>query len=277
MQAELKPTPCLNIAEALISISARHLTKSMDVSSVKQIVLTFVGSSVGAGIVTQLLSSRSQRLLQVRQQAFEVESRKERERHERNLQQERVEYEERIGRLQQEFQVKLQHSLEKFKSDYSGLRSKRLDAYTEIYSVLSDLLEAAGRALARIHSIPADKPTPSYYSELLGAWDRAFQEARNVFNQNAIFFSDESEKVLSDYIALHSETAGEFYMTVVGPLADGEGVKTKDWGKVSAAMRETLKPCLERVLQHLKQEIEPKVREVLETTNEDSAAHVSGA
>jgi hypothetical protein len=213
----------------------------------------------------------------VRQQTFEVEARKERERHERALQQGRVDFEERVGRSQQEFQAKLQHSLEKFKSDYSGLRSKRLDAYTEIYSALSNLLEAASRALARIHSIPADKPAPSYYSELLGAWDRAFQEGRNVFNQNAIFFSDKSEKVLSDYIALHSKTANEFYMTVVGPLADGEGVKAKDWGKVSSAMRETLKPSLERVLQHLKQEIEPKIREVLEATNDASSAHDSGA
>jgi hypothetical protein len=66
-------------------------------------------------------------------------------------------------------------------------------------------------------------------------------------------------------------------MTVVGPMADGEGVKAKDWGKVSAAMRETLKPSLEGVLQHLKQEIEPKIREVLEATNDASTGHDSGA
>ena len=66
-------------------------------------------------------------------------------------------------------------------------------------------------------------------------------------------------------------------MTVVGPLADGEGVKAKDWGKVSAAMRETLKPSLETVLQHLKQEIEPKIREVLESRNEATAGLDSGA
>jgi exonuclease VII large subunit len=141
----------------------------MDPSALTQAVSTFVGSSVGAGIVTQVLTSRSQRLLQARQQAYEVDERRERERHERILQQERVGFEERISRLQQEFQARLQHSLEKFKSDYSGLRSKRLDAYTEVCSALSDLLDAAGRALAQIHSIPADKPVPSYYGELLEA------------------------------------------------------------------------------------------------------------
>lgn len=66
-------------------------------------------------------------------------------------------------------------------------------------------------------------------------------------------------------------------MTVVGPLADGEGVKAKGWGKVSAAMRETLKPSLETVLQHLKQVIEPKIREVLESRNEATAGLDSGA
>jgi hypothetical protein len=71
--------------------------------------------------------------------------------------------------------------------------------------------------------------------------------------------------------------AGEFYVTVVGPLADGEGVKAKDWGKVSAAMRETLKPSLETVLQHLKQEIEPKIREVLKSRNQATAGLDSGA
>jgi hypothetical protein len=65
-------------------------------------------------------------------------------------------------------------------------------------------------------------------------------------------------------------------MIVVGPLADGEHVKAKDWGKVSAAMRDTLKPSLEAVLKHLKQEIEPKIREVLEATNKASAGHDSG-
>jgi hypothetical protein len=249
----------------------------MEAFTLSQAISTFIGSSVGAGIMTQLLTSRSQRLLQARQQGFEVEARRERERHERTLQQERVGFEESISRLQQEFQAKLQHSLEKFKSDYSGLRSKRLDAYTEIYSALSDLLDAAGRALARIHSIPADKPAPSYYAELLETWDREFQEARNVFNRNAIFFSNESEKVLSEYISLHSEKAGEFCSTVVGPLADGEGVKAKDWGKVSATWRDTLKPSLERVLQHLKQEIEPKIRAALEADNEDSVGRDSGA
>jgi len=248
----------------------------MDVSSLKQLISTVIGSTVGAGIVTQVLSSRSQRIMQVKQQAFESDARKDRERHERTLQQERMDLEERVGRLQQEFQAKLQHSLERFKSDYSGLRDKRLNAYTEIYSVLSDLLDTAGSALSRIHSVPADQPTPSYYSELLGAWGRAFQKARRVFNQNAIFFSDESEKVLSEYIALHSKTADDFYMTVVGPLADGEHVKAMDWGKVSAAMRDTLKPSLEAVLKHLKQEIEPKIREVLEATNKASAGHDSG-
>lgn len=48
-------------------------------------------------------------------------------------------------------------------------------------------------------------------------------------------------------------------------------------GKVSAAMRETLKPSLETVLQHLKQEIEPKIREVLESRNEATAGLDSGA
>lgn len=132
-----------------------------------------------------MLASRSQRLLQARQQAFEVDARRERERHERILQQEHADFEARISGLQQEFQARLQHTLEKFKSDYSGLRSKRLDAYTEVYSGLSDLLDGAGRALARIHSIPADKPVPSYYGELLGAWDREFQEARSVFNRES--------------------------------------------------------------------------------------------
>jgi hypothetical protein len=94
-----------------------------------------------------MLTSRSQRLLQARQHAFEVDARRERERHERILQQERADFEARISGLQQEFQARLQHTLEKFKSDYSGLRSKRLDAYTEVYSGLSDLLDGAGRAL----------------------------------------------------------------------------------------------------------------------------------
>jgi hypothetical protein len=111
----------------------------------------------------------------------------------------------------------------------------------------------------------------------LEAWGREFQEARNLFNRNAIFFSDETEKVLSDYIALHSEKADDFYITVVGPLVDGEGVKAKDWGKVSAAMRDILKPSLETVLKHLKQEIEPKIREVLEAASDASAGHDSGA
>jgi gas vesicle protein len=248
----------------------------MDGSMLYQLFLTLIGSSLGAGIVTQLLTSRSQQSLQSRQQRFEEQARREREVHERGLQQGRVVFEDRIARAQQQFEARLQHSLEQFKSDYGGLRSRRLDAYMEVYSALSDLLDAAGNALARIHSIPADKPVPAYYQELLAAWDNTFQRARNVFNRNAIFISDESETVLAEYISLHSEKASDFYVTVVGPLSDGEGVKATDWGKVSAAMKETLKPRLEKVLKHLKGEIEPKIREVLEEAHDAPDENHSG-
>lgn len=146
----------------------------------------------------------------------------------------------------------------------------------EVYSALSDLLDAAGNALARIHSIPVGKPAPAYYQELLAAWDSAFQRARNVFNRTAIFISDEAETVLAEYISLHSEKASDFFVMVVSPLSDGEGVKATDWGKVSAAMKETLKPRLEKVLKHLKAEIEPKIREILEEANEAPADNHSG-
>jgi gas vesicle protein len=248
----------------------------MNVSALYQLFSTLIGSSLGAGIVTQLLTTRSQRSLQSRQQRFEEQARREREEHERSLQQERVVFEDKIARAQQQFEARLQHSLEQFKSDYGGLRSRRLDAYMEVYSALSDLLDAAGNALARIHSIPADKPAPAYYQELLAAWDNAFQRARNVFNRTAIFISDESETVLAEYISLHSEKASDFYVTVVGPLSDGEGVKATDWGKVSAAMKETLKPSLEKVLKHLKAEIEPKIREILEEAKEVPVDNQSG-
>jgi gas vesicle protein len=248
----------------------------MNVSALYQLFSTLIGSSLGAGIVTQLLTTRSQRSLQSRQQRFEEQARREREEHERSLQQERVVFEDKIARAQQQFEARLQHSLEQFKSDYGGLRSRRLDAYMEVYSALSDLLDAAGNALARIHSIPADKPDPAYYQELLAAWDNAFQRARNVFNRTAIFISDESETVLAEYISLHSEKASDIYVTVVGPLSDGEGVKATDWGKVSAAMKETLKPSLEKVLKHLKAEIEPKIREILEEANEVPVDNQSG-
>lgn len=248
----------------------------MNVSALHQLFSTLIGSSLGAGIVTQMMTSRSQRSLQSRQQRFEKQARREREEHERSLQQERVVFEDKIARTQQQFEARLQHFLEQFKSDYGGLRSRRLDAYMEVYSALSELLDAAGNALARIHSIPADKPAPAYYQELLAAWDNAFQRARNIFNRTAIFISDESETVLAEYILLHSEKASVFYVTVVDPISNGEGVKATDWGKVSAEMKETLKPSLERVLKHLKAEIEPKVREILKEANEGPVVNQSG-
>lgn len=240
----------------------------MDFSALSQAFSSLIGSSVGAGVVTHFLTSRTQTTLQSRQQRFEEQARREREAHEHVLQQERVGFEDRISRAQQQFEARLQHSLEQFKSDYGSLRSRRLDAYMEVYSALSDLLDSAGRALAVM--VPADEPAPAYYQEVLAAWREAFLLARNVFNRNAIFFSDASEAVLAECISLHSETANKFFVRVVGPLTDGYDVKTTDFRQVCAAMEETLKPSLEKVLKHLKAELEPKIREAWEVVNDSS-------
>lgn len=62
----------------------------MNAFTLYQLFLTLIGSSLGTGIVTHFLTSRSQRTLQHRQQKFEEQSRREREEHERSLQHERV-------------------------------------------------------------------------------------------------------------------------------------------------------------------------------------------
>jgi hypothetical protein len=77
------------------------------------------------------------------------------------LQQERVVFEDKTARSQQQSEAKLQHSLEQYKSDYGSLRSRRLDAYMEVYSALADLLDEAGFAFARM-SPASDKPVPEY-------------------------------------------------------------------------------------------------------------------